>query len=139
MRLGGFMFFGNVREVEEGVNRVLNSESDAVASYGATHPNTKPKPGIRFLVLDLTHVVGVDMSALEGLMRMRRLLERRNVCMVMCGVTRGKGPVGMALETFFGGNDEGHVASSGGHAEDRGAKVEIFDTFGDAMECEIFA
>ncbi|KAF8883675.1 sulfate transporter family-domain-containing protein [Mucidula mucida] len=117
MRLGGFMFFGNVREVEEGVNKVLG-----VAEEGT--------PGIRFLVLDLTHVVGVDMSALEGLVRVRRTLEKRAVCLVICGVRRGVGPVGRALDSFFG-HDVGERGHSG---EVAAAQVEVFDTFGDAME-----
>lgn len=134
------MFFGNVREVEEGVNKVLGVAEEGVSPppasrYGATgHANghARKTPGIRFLVLDLTHVVGVDMSALEGLVRVRRTLEKRAVCLVICGVRRGVGPVGRALDSFFG-HDVGERGHSG---EVAAAQVEVFDTFGDAMECQ---
>lgn len=137
MRLGGFMFFGNVREVEEGVNKVLGiTDERSPPPYGATNTgHARKTPGIRFLVLDLTRVVGVDMSALEGLVRVRRTLEKRNVCLVICGVRRGEGPVGRALDTFFG--HKPHEGGQGGGEHGLGvSQVEVFDTFGDAMECE---
>ncbi|KAK0218705.1 sulfate transporter family-domain-containing protein [Armillaria fumosa] len=134
MRLGGFMFFGNVTEVEEGVRRVLGGVFEKDHGYGSTRGQVEaPDPGIRFLVLDLTHVAGVDMSAIEGLVRVRRLLEKRGVCLVMCGVRRGEGPVGKALDVFFG--DEAESEDTPGAVEAGiGSKVEVFDTFGDAME-----
>ncbi|PBK98476.1 hypothetical protein ARMGADRAFT_1130535 [Armillaria gallica] len=134
MRLGGFMFFGNVTEVEEGVRRVLGGAFEKDHGYGSTRGRVEaPDPGIRFLVLDLTHVAGVDMSAIEGLVRVRRMLEKRGVCLVMCGVRRGEGPVGKALDVFFG--DEAESEDAPGAVEAGiGSKVEVFDTFGDAME-----
>ncbi|KAK0234583.1 sulfate transporter family-domain-containing protein [Armillaria nabsnona] len=134
MRLGGFMFFGNVTEVEEGVRRVLGGAFEKDHGYGSTRSRAEaPDPGIRFLVLDLTHVAGVDMSAIEGLVRVRRMLEKRGVCLVMCGVRRGEGPVGKALDVFFG--DEAESEDAPGAVEAGiGSKVEVFDTFGDAME-----
>ncbi|KAK0486595.1 sulfate transporter family-domain-containing protein [Armillaria novae-zelandiae] len=134
MRLGGFMFFGNVTEVEEGVRRVLGGAFEKDHGYGSTRSRVEsPDPGIRFLVLDLTHVAGVDMSAIEGLVRVRRMLEKRGVCLVMCGVRRGEGPVGKALDVFFG--DEAESEDTPGAVEAGiGSKVEVFDTFGDAME-----
>lgn len=136
MRLGGFMFFGNVTEVEEGVRRVLGGAFEKDHGYGSTRSRAEaPDPGIRFLVLDLTHVAGVDMSAIEGLVRVRRMLEKRGVCLVMCGVRRGEGPVGKALDVFFG--DEAESEDAPGAVEAGiGSKVEVFDTFGDAMECK---
>ncbi|KAK0451278.1 sulfate transporter family-domain-containing protein [Desarmillaria tabescens] len=132
MRLGGFMFFGNVTEVEEGVRRVLGGAFEKDDGYGSTRDRVET-PGIRFLVLDLTHVAGVDMSAIEGLVRVRRMLEKKGVCLVMCGVRRGEGPVGKALDVFFG--DEAESEDPPGAVEAGiGSKVEVFDTFGDAME-----
>ncbi|KAG7440141.1 uncharacterized protein BT62DRAFT_938340 [Guyanagaster necrorhizus] len=132
MRLGGFMFFGNVTEVEEGVRRVLGDTFEKDDGYGSTRGRVEA-PGIRFLVLDLTHVAGVDMSAIEGLVRVRRMLEKRGVCLVMCGVRRGEGPVGKALDVFFG--DEAESEDAPGVVEAGiGSLVEVFDTFGDAME-----
>lgn len=123
------MFFGNVSEVEEGVAKLLETHGGRYESVRTT------RPGIRFLVLDLTQVDGVDMSALEGLVRVRRMLDKRNVCLVVCGVKVGEGPVGLALESFFA--ESGHSA----HQQEAGTssggpRVEVFDTFGDAMECE---
>ncbi|KAK0502286.1 sulfate transporter family-domain-containing protein [Armillaria luteobubalina] len=134
MRLGGFMFFGNVTEVEEGVRRVLGGVFEKDHGYGSTRSRVEsPDPGIRFLVLDLTHVAGVDMSAIEGLVRVRRMLEKRGVCLVMCGVRRGEGPVGKALDVFFGDEAESEDTPRAVEAG-IGSKVEVFDTFGDAME-----
>ncbi|KIY67017.1 hypothetical protein CYLTODRAFT_454835 [Cylindrobasidium torrendii FP15055 ss-10] len=121
LRLGGHMFFGNVNEVELGVAKVLSDSDDY-----------KKKPGLRFLVLDLTHVVDVDMSSLEGLVRVRRVLEKRNITMVICGVKVGEGPVGVALKGFFE-ESEGHGGEPT-EAASAAARVEVFDTFGDAME-----
>ena len=130
------MFFGNVTEVEEGVRRVLGGAFEKDHGYGSTRSRVKvPDPGIRFLVLDLTHVAGVDISAIEGLVRVRRMLEKRGVCLVICGVRRGEGPVGKVLDVSL--VTKQNQDAPGAVEAGIGSKVEEFDTFGDAMECKL--
>ena len=42
---------------------------------------------VRYLVIELTHVTGIDFSAAEAFGRMNRILNKRNVQMAMAGVT----------------------------------------------------
>jgi SulP family sulfate permease len=42
---------------------------------------------IQFLVLDLSLVVGVDMSSAEAFVRIHRLLSAKRVTLVFCGFT----------------------------------------------------
>ena len=51
---------------------------------------------IRYLVLDFSHVTGIDFSAAEAFGRMNRILHRRDVRMAMAGVTLGS-DVGRSL------------------------------------------
>ena len=75
---------------------------------------------IRFLVIDLTLVAGVDMSAAEAFVRVQRLLSARTVTMVLCGfsaessIGKSLANVGLLEESF----------------------VELFSDFNDAMECK---
>ena len=72
MKLAGYLFFGTIVGVENRVRALL--KEDAFDS----HP-------IRFLVLDLSNVDGVDFSAAEAFTRINRILKVREVRMIMCG------------------------------------------------------
>ena len=52
---------------------------------------------IRYLILDFTHVTGIDFSAAEAFARMNRILHRREVKMSMAGVSLGS-DVGKSLD-----------------------------------------
>ncbi|KAG6849192.1 hypothetical protein H0H93_010519, partial [Arthromyces matolae] len=105
IRLQGFLFFGTISHVEDTIREVVNGP--------AWHSNP-----IRFLVLDLGLVAGVDMSSSEAFVRMHRFLSAKDVTMVFCGFS-GDSPIAQALKSV-------HVI---------GAKdVELFLTFNDAME-----
>ncbi|KAJ2076254.1 hypothetical protein GGI16_008449, partial [Coemansia sp. S142-1] len=72
MRLQGFMFFGTINGVEASIRQLLDQRQ------------WQANP-IRFLVLDFALVNGMDFSAAEAFIRVRRLLEAREIYMVICG------------------------------------------------------
>ncbi|KAJ2801831.1 hypothetical protein H4R21_002650 [Coemansia helicoidea] len=83
MRLQGFMFFGTINGVEASIRGLLGQHQ------------WRDNP-IRFLVLDFALVSGMDFSAAEAFIRVRRLLEAREIYMVICGAER-VAEVGRAL------------------------------------------
>ena len=72
MKLAGFLFFGTIVGVEKQIRTVL------LESF-------KDRP-IRFLVLDLYNVDGLDYSAAETFKRINRILNLQDVQLVFCGV-----------------------------------------------------
>lgn len=74
MKLGGHLFFGTIVGLENQVRRMLDSFQE--------------QP-IRFLVLDLYQVDGVDFSAAAAFSRINRLFRIRDVQLVFCGITEG--------------------------------------------------
>lgn len=84
VKLGGFLFFGSIVDVEKKVRALIDAEAFAA------------RP-IRYLVLDFSHVTGIDFSAAEAFGRMNRILHRREVRMAMAGVSLGS-DVGRSLE-----------------------------------------
>ncbi|EIW78004.1 hypothetical protein CONPUDRAFT_109324 [Coniophora puteana RWD-64-598 SS2] len=104
IRLQGFLFFGTISRVEETLCSIVD------AAPWLRHP-------VRFVVVDLALVAGVDLSAAEAFVRIQRLLSAKGVILVFCGLRNES--VGRAL------------ASVGVFAEDY---VEVFGTYNDAME-----
>lgn len=74
---------------------------------------------VRFVVIDLTLVGGIDMSAAEAFVRIQRVLSSRSITMVLCGFS-AESSIGKSLENV-GLFDEDFV--------------ELFSNFSDAMEC----
>jgi len=107
LQLQGFLFFGTIAHVEDKLRGIVNN------------PNWRRDP-VRFVIVDLTLVAGVDMSSAEAFVRVQRLLASKGVLLVFCGVS-SKSPVGKAL------------ASSGILEE---PQVERCETLNDAMECK---
>ena len=109
IKLAGYLFFGTIVSVENRIRGLLEEEAF----------QTKP---IRFLVLDLAHINGVDFSAAEAFTRINRLLRKRDVNMVISGMNVDN-EVGQSLRSvglFYEEN-----------------KVEIFADLNDALEyCE---
>ncbi|KAJ7675474.1 sulfate transporter family-domain-containing protein [Mycena rosella] len=105
LRLQGFLFFGTITHVEETIRSLLDE------------PSWQRNP-VRFLVLDLSLVGGVDMSSAEAFVRVQRLLSAKYVTLVFCGFSADSA-VGKALESV-------DVLGADG--------VELFSTFNDAME-----
>ncbi|EMD01070.1 hypothetical protein BAUCODRAFT_61543 [Baudoinia panamericana UAMH 10762] len=84
VKLGGYLFFGSIVKVEKKVRALIDAEAFAQSP-------------IRYLVLDFTHVTGIDFSAAEAFGRMNRILHRREVTMALAGVTLGS-DVGKSLQ-----------------------------------------
>jgi SulP family sulfate permease len=103
VKLGGYLFFGSIVDVEKTVRAML--DADAFTA----NP-------IRFLVLDFAHVTGIDFSAAEAFARINRLLHRRRVEMAFAGVDlqdevgRGLQMDGLFIEVDAGGLDEEPIA-----------------------------
>jgi len=74
---------------------------------------------VRFLVVDLSLVAGVDLSSAEAFVRIQRLLAGRDVILVLCGFALDS-DIGKALENvdLFREDD-----------------VEIFSYLNEALEC----
>ncbi|KAH9840810.1 sulfate transporter family-domain-containing protein [Rhodofomes roseus] len=105
VRLQGFLFFGTITHVEETIRTLVEG------------PAWQRNP-VRFLILDLSLVAGVDMSAAEALVRVQRLLASRRVVLVLCGFSL-ESNVGRSLRNVELLDTEG---------------VELFATFNDALE-----
>ena len=72
-KLSGYMFFGTIGSVEKAIRQFLEER-------------TFEENPIRYLVMDFTLVPGVDYSAAETFIRMRRLLDARAIHLILSGV-----------------------------------------------------
>ncbi|RYP06281.1 hypothetical protein DL765_009552 [Monosporascus sp. GIB2] len=73
IKLSGFLFFGTIVGVEEKIRALISDESFR------QHP-------IRYMVIDLWHVTGIDYSAGEGFMTISRLLHNKGVDLLISGI-----------------------------------------------------
>ncbi|KAI0029574.1 sulfate transporter family-domain-containing protein, partial [Vararia minispora EC-137] len=85
LRLQGFLFFGTIARVEDAIRALVHAPPSSSAGR------------MRFLVVDLALVAGVDMSAAEAFVRVQRVLHARGIVLVFCGM--GAGDVRRALES----------------------------------------
>ncbi|CAG8580334.1 380_t:CDS:10 [Ambispora leptoticha] len=85
IKLQGYLFFGTISGVENAIRKVL------------TQQEWRRNP-IRFLIVDFFLVNGLDFSAAEAFIRIQRLLQARDVYLVLCGV-QGDSDVGKALRS----------------------------------------
>lgn len=92
MKLTGYLFFGTIVSVEEKIRGLLD---DGAFSQ---------KP-IKFLILDLWHVTGLDYSAGEAFNTISRLLDKKSVTLVLSGVD-AESQLGRTLRAVGLGNDE---------------------------------
>lgn len=112
IKLQSFLFFGTVVKVEATIRELLDAASWEV------NP-------IRFLILDFSLASGVDFSAAEAFLRIQRLLEVREVVLVLCGCDPDT-PVGKSLrniELFRDSPEE---------------RVRVFSNLNDALEVRPF-
>ncbi|KAF1989403.1 hypothetical protein K402DRAFT_271658 [Aulographum hederae CBS 113979] len=78
IKLTGYLFFGSIVDVQKQIKDLMEEE--------AFH-----KQPFRYLILDFAHVGGIDFSAAEGFGQILRILRRRDVEMVLSGISmRGK-------------------------------------------------
>lgn len=108
MCVAGFLFFGTITHVEETMRMLVCGPAW----------DTSP---VRFFIMDLGLVAGVDMSAAEALVRVQRFLAAKNVVLVFCGFNM-ESPIGRALKSV-------ELLEMDG--------VELFATFNDALECTL--
>ncbi len=109
IKLAGFLFFGTIVGVENRIRAMLAEDA------------FRHRP-IRYLILDLAHINGVDFSAAEAFTRISRLLKKRGVIMIVSGVSID-GEVGQSL------------SSVGLFSEEN--EVELFENLNQALEfCE---
>ena len=73
MKLTGYLFFGTIVSVEDKIRSLIDD----------THFSKEP---IKFLVLDLWHVTGLDYSAGEAFNTISRLLDKKDIVLVLSGV-----------------------------------------------------
>ncbi|KAF3764800.1 hypothetical protein M406DRAFT_346711 [Cryphonectria parasitica EP155] len=83
IKLSGFLFFGTIVSVEEKIRQLIDDDE------------FERRP-IKFLILDLRHVTGLDYSAGEAFSTVSRLLAAKQVALVLSGVDT-EGPLGRDL------------------------------------------
>lgn len=74
VKLGGYLFFGSIVKVEKKVRALVDAEAFAASP-------------IRYLVLDFSHVTGIDFSAAEAFGRMNRILHKRHVNLALSSIS----------------------------------------------------
>ncbi|KAI8941433.1 hypothetical protein NX059_002655 [Plenodomus lindquistii] len=115
IKLGGFLFFGTIVSVEENMRSLIDNDNFE------RHP-------VSFIIVDFTHVLDVDFSSSEGFQRINRILNGKNVKMIISGVSFAS-PVGRALQNV-GLLDEDN-------GEDECSPPQIFEDLNTALEsCE---
>lgn len=72
MKLAGYLFFGTIVGVEKEIRKLLSKSFQSQR--------------VRFLVLDLCNVDGVDYSAAEAFSRINRILKTKDVKMIICSI-----------------------------------------------------
>ncbi|KAI1481675.1 sulfate transporter family protein [Daldinia eschscholtzii] len=72
IKLSGFLFFGTIVGVEEKIRHLISEDAFR------EHP-------IKYLILDLWHVTGIDYSAAEGFKTINRLLAGKGVHLLLSG------------------------------------------------------
>ncbi|KAM5355983.1 hypothetical protein ACJ41O_002629 [Fusarium nematophilum] len=92
VKLTGYLFFGTIVSVEEKIRGLLEE------STFAKHP-------IKFLILDMWHVTGLDYSAGEAFNTISRLLDNKGVILVLSGVD-SESQLGRNLRAVGLGNDD---------------------------------
>ncbi|WWC61703.1 uncharacterized protein I303_104288 [Kwoniella dejecticola CBS 10117] len=108
MKLQGFLFFGTITAVEDEIRHLLD-----LAKW-------QHNP-IRFLIIDLHLVHGMDFSSAEAFVRVQRLLAAKDVLLILCGAAP-TGLVGTALQAVDLWADR------------EGTRVEVFVGLNDALE-----
>lgn len=117
VKLQGYLFFGTINQVESAIRDMLDQRAW----------DRKP---IRFLVLDLQLVQGIDFSAAEAFVRIRRLLKARDVYMVLCNIARDSDQAKALMKAGVWVDDEDHE-------DDTNSDLKCFESLNDGLEwCE---
>lgn len=117
VKLQGYLFFGTINQVERAIRDMLDQRA-------------WDRNPIRFLVLDLQLVQGIDFSAAEAFVRIRRLLKARDVYMVLCNIGRDSDQAKALMKAGVWVDDEDHE-------DDTNSDLKCFESLNDALEwCE---
>ncbi|KAI0430636.1 sulfate transporter family-domain-containing protein [Xylaria sp. FL1042] len=92
IKLSGFLFFGTIVGVEEKIRELIADDA------------FKQRP-IRYMILDLRHVTGIDFSAAEGFKTISRLLHGKGVNLLISGKD-SESSVGLDLRAVGLGSDD---------------------------------
>jgi SulP family sulfate permease len=71
LSLAGYLFFGTIHHLDSHIRKVLNVQENAK---------------FRFLILDFRHITGVDYSAAEAFLKLKRLVLSLKVHLLVCGL-----------------------------------------------------
>ncbi|KAK5069587.1 hypothetical protein LTR64_008268 [Lithohypha guttulata] len=109
IKLAGFLFFGTIVGVENRIRALLADDAFRASP-------------LRFVVLDMSSINGIDFSAAEAFTRINRLLSKRGVQLLISGLELD-GEIGMALRNV------------GLFSEDSG--VSVYETLNQSLQdCE---
>lgn len=136
LKLTGNIFFGTIVRIEQAVRQLLDDE------YFDQQP-------IRYLVIDMAAVTGLDFSAAEAFARMKRLLDTKSVYMVisspdeqhMIEALRAVGVLERAYTDtpFYSDSNSAsdEEACDYSYADEDGKQVRLFPNLNSALEwCE---
>jgi SulP family sulfate permease len=90
VKLQGFLFFGTIGAVEKYIRTMLAAHGHGIGTLGQSSASTSDRP-IRFLIIDFHLVSGIDFSAAEAFLRLKRLLIASNIYLIICGVKNNSG------------------------------------------------
>ena len=108
-KLAGYLFFGTIVSVEDRIRALIEEEA------------FEERP-IRYLILDLWNVTGIDYSAAEAFKRINRVFSKKGVTLVLSGVNAA-GPLGLSLRAV--------------DLDEDGNPVKLFEELNSALEsCE---
>ncbi|KAI8050965.1 sulfate transporter family-domain-containing protein [Syncephalis plumigaleata] len=104
--LQGFLFFGTVNALEETIERIVTGHITRAidqSTLATGVPSSTPTSGTtgpiaRFIIMDFSLVTGIDFSAAEALVRVKRVLAANDVCLVVAGVAADS-EIGQALRS----------------------------------------
>ncbi|KAI0395740.1 sulfate transporter family protein [Xylariaceae sp. FL0594] len=91
IKLSGFLFFGTIVGVEEKIRELISDEA------------FRQRP-LRYMILDLWHVTGIDFSAAEGFKTISRLLHAKGANLLISGKD-AESSVGLDLRAVGLGSD----------------------------------
>jgi SulP family sulfate permease len=90
LSLAGYLFFGTIHHLDSHIREILNLAD---------------QPKFRFLILDFRLITGVDYSAAEAFLKLKRLAMSLKVHIILCGL-EGAGLVTIQNCGLFDVDDE---------------------------------
>jgi SulP family sulfate permease len=145
VKLTGYLFFGTIVSVEAKMRALLEGQQQQQRQPAAAATTTTAGHGgraggggrIRYVVIDLWHVSGLDYSAGEGFNTVSRLLRRRGITLLLSGVADG-GEIAKSLRLVgLGCGGGGGAANEDGPTASGDGEVMLLPDLNSALEsCE---